>query len=213
MAQHEDGPKVVIIDGSVRPGNYTRKAVALVVDEFRKHPGFRVKEINPAELNLPFPGTDPNSPSAKALQEEVKSATAVIFATPEYHGSFSSVTKLVIENLGFPSVLAGKPVALLGVAAGSIGATKSLEHLRGVCSHVGAVVLPLATSVANVQRVFNAEGRVLEPAVEKMIRNVATNVVNYVSRNICPGIALERIIREGPGAVDFDLLAKHFPPS
>ncbi len=213
MAPHEGGPKVVVINGSVRPGNYTSKAVALVVDEFKKYPGFRVSEIHPADLHLPFPGTDPNSNATKALQEEVKSATAVILATPEYHGSFSSIMKLVIENLGFPSVLAGKPVALLGVAAGSIGAIKSLEHLRGVCSHIGAVVLPLAASVANVQKVFDAEGRVLDPAVEKMIRNVATNVVNYVKHNICPGIALEKILRDGPGSVDFDALAKHFPPS
>jgi len=39
-------------------------------------------------------------------------------ATPEYDGSLSSVMKLVIENLGFPSVLAGKPVALMGVGGG-----------------------------------------------------------------------------------------------
>jgi chromate reductase, NAD(P)H dehydrogenase (quinone) len=213
MPQPDEGPKVVIITGSVRPGNYTGKVVSLVVDEFKKHPGFGVKEINPAELNLPFPGTDSNSQGAKALQEDVKSATAVILATPEYHGSFSSVMKLVIENLGFPSVLAGKPVALLGVAAGSIGAIKSLEHLRGVCSHVGAVVLPLATSVANVQKVFDAEGRVIDPAVEKLIRNVATNVVNYIRHNVCPAIALERIIRQGPGSIDFEALAKLHPPS
>ena len=61
------------------------------------------------------------------------------------------MTKLVIENLGFPSVLAGKPVALVGVAAGRIGAIKSLEQLRGVCSHVGALVLPGAVSVAGVR--------------------------------------------------------------
>jgi chromate reductase, NAD(P)H dehydrogenase (quinone) len=213
MTPHEGGPKVVVINGSVRPGNYTSKAVALVVDEFKKYPGFRVSEIHPADLHLPFPGTEPNSSGAKILQEEVKSATAVILATPEYHGSFSSVIKLVIENLGFPSALAGKPVALLGVAAGSIGAIKSLEHLRGVCSHIGAVVLPLAASVANVQKVFAPDGRVLDPAVEKMIRNVATNVVNYVKHNICPGIALEKILRDGPGSVDFEALAKHFPPS
>ena len=65
----------------------------------------------------------------------MKSATGVILATPEYHGSFAAVMKLVIENLGFPSLLAGKPVALLGVAAGQIGAIKSLEQLRSVCSH------------------------------------------------------------------------------
>jgi len=70
--------------------------------------------------------------------------------------------KLVIENLGFPSVLAGKPVALLGVAAGTIGAIKSLEHLRGVVSHVGGHALPLPISIANVQKVFDREGHIVD---------------------------------------------------
>ncbi len=204
MEPQSGGIKIVIISGSVRPGNFTGRAVALVVDEIKKHPGVNVKEIHPAELHLPFPGTDPNSAGTRALQDEVKSATAVVLATPEYHGSFSSIMKLVIENLGFPSVLAGKPVALLGVAAGSIGAIKSLEHLRGVCSHIGAVVLPLATSVANVQKVFDEDGRILDVSVEKMIRNVATNVLNYVKHNICPAIALERVLRDGPAAINFE---------
>jgi chromate reductase, NAD(P)H dehydrogenase (quinone) len=213
MEANHHGPQIVIINGSVRLGNYTGKAVALVVEEFKKYPEFQVKVIQPGELHLPFPGQDPPSSTTKALQDKVKSATAVILATPEYHGSFSSMMKLVIENLGFPSVLSGKPVALMGVAAGSIGAIKSLEHLRGVCSHIGAVVLPLATSVANVQNVFDADGRVLDKAVEKQIRNVATNVVNYVKHNICPGVTLERILRAGPASIDFDALAKHFQSS
>jgi chromate reductase, NAD(P)H dehydrogenase (quinone) len=213
MEQDHHGPQIVIINGSVRPGNYTSKAVALVVDEFKQYPGFQVKVIHPAKLHLPFPGEDLNSSATRALQDEVKTATAVVLATPEYHGSFSSIMKLVIENLGFPSVLSGKPVALLGVAAGSIGAIKSLEHLRGVCSHIGAVVLPLATSVPNVQKVFDAEGRVLDPAMEKLIRNVATSIVNYVKHNICPGIALENILRAGPGSIDFDAFSKHFQAS
>jgi chromate reductase, NAD(P)H dehydrogenase (quinone) len=211
MEPKHDGIQIVIINGSVRPGNYTGKATALVADEFRKNPHVEVKEIHPAGMGLPFPGADPDSSATKQLQADVKVATAVVLATPEYHGSFSSVIKLVIENLGFPSVLAGKPVALLGVAAGSIGAIKSLEHLRGVCSHIGAVVLPLATSIPNVQKVFDSEGRVLDPAVEKMIRNVATNVMNYVQHNICPAVTLERILRAGPASIDFDAEAKHFP--
>lgn len=202
---------VVVISGSVRPGNYTSKAVALVLDEFQKHPEIKVTVVQPATLNLPPPGVDPNSGATKALQAEVGSSTAVVLATPEYHGSFSSVMKLVIENLGFPSVLAGKPVALLGVAAGSIGATKSLEHLRGVCSHVGAVVLPLAVSVANVQKVFDADGRCLDASIEKLIRSVATNVINYVRRSICPSITLERILRTGlaPAEVEAEIKKHH----
>src|SRR5215467_1396069 len=127
-----DGIRIVVIIGSVRPGNYTTMAANLVVDELKKHPNVSVELIDPAKLHLPLPGTDPNAPDTKWLQERVTNATGVVLATPEYHGGFSSVMKLVIENLGFPSALAGKPVALLGVEAGAIGAIKSLENLRGV---------------------------------------------------------------------------------
>src|SRR5437667_794119 len=166
----EDRPnRIVVINGSVRPGNYTGMASKYVVDELRKHPKVAVEVVDPAGLNLPFPGTDPHSAVTKKLQDTVRAATGVILVTPEYHGSFSSVMKLVIENLGFPSVLAGKPVALLGVAAGAIGAIKSLEHLRGVVSHVGGIALPLPISIANVQRAFDGEGRIADPDVEKMV--------------------------------------------
>ncbi|MCU1273997.1 MAG: NADPH-dependent reductase [Bryobacterales bacterium] len=189
--------RIVVINGSVRPRNYTGMASALVVDELRKHPKVSVEVIDPGTLHLPFPGVDPNSAATKQLQTAVSAATGVVLVTPEYHGSFSSVMKLVIENLGFPSVLSGKPVALLGVAAGSIGAIKSLEHLRGVVSHVGAIVLPLPISIANVQKVFDREGRVLEPGVEELVRQVAANILGYVERNICPAVTLERLMREG----------------
>ena len=192
-----DGIRIAVIIGSVRPGNYTSMAAALVLDELGKQPRLTVEKIDPAAFDLPFPGRNPDSQASKRLQQQVRDATGIVLATPEYHGSFSSVMKLVIENLGFPSVLAGKPVALLGVAAGSIGAIKSLEHLRGVVSHVGAMALPLPVSIANVQRVFDSEGRCLDPAVEKRIRSVGTNLLHYIEQNLCPSVTLERILREG----------------
>jgi len=197
MADDHKGIHVVVINGSMRPNNYTGMASALVVDELKKDPKIKVSVVNPAEWKLPFPGTDGASDSTKKLQDLVKSATAVVLVTPEYHGSFSSVMKLVIENLGFPSVLSGKPVALLGVAAGMIGAIKSLEQLRSVASHIGAIVLPLPISVPNVQKVFNMQGQVQDPQVEKAIRAVATNLLRYVHSNLCPAITLERLMREG----------------
>lgn len=192
-----EGIRIVVVIGSMRPGNYTSMAVALVADELRKRPQVSVEVIDPATLHLPFPGTATDAEGTRLLREKISGATGVVLATPEYHGSFSSVMKLVIENLGFPSVLAGKPVALLGVAAGSIGAIKSLEHLRGVVSHIGAIALPLVVSVANVQKVFDASGRCLDPGIEKLVRSVGTNLLNYVQQNICPRFTLERYLREG----------------
>jgi NAD(P)H-dependent FMN reductase len=192
---------IVLINGSARPGNYTGKAIALVADEFGKNPQFRVEILEPGRMGLPLPGIDLKHPAAVELQQTLARASAVVLATPEYHGSFSSVIKLAIENMGFPSPLAGKPVALLGVAAGAIGAIKSLEALRGVVSHVGALALPLAVSVANVQTVFNAEGQCLDPAVERHIRRVATGLADYLHQNLCPRVTLERLQREGIATV------------
>ena len=47
------------------------------------------------------------------IQEIVTKADGIVFSTPEYHGSMSSVAKLIIENLSYPSVLADKPVVMM----------------------------------------------------------------------------------------------------
>ena len=193
---HSGGIRIVAVLGTARPGNYTSKALALVIDEIRKHGNIALDLIDPAAQDMPFPGADPDSAETKALQDMVSGATGVIFSTPEYHGSFSSMAKLIIENLGFPSVLAGKPVALVGVAAGRIGAIKALEHLRSVLSHIGALVLPGPVSVANVQQVFDVKGQCLDENIEALIRGVATNLINYIESNICPRMVLERMVRD-----------------
>ncbi len=194
------GIRIVAILGTSRPGNFTSKALALVTDEIGKHEDIALDLIEPGAMHLPLPGTEPESADTKSLREIVSGATGVVFATPEYHGSYSSVTKLIIENLGFPSVLATKPVALVGVAAGQIGAVKALEHLRSVLSHIGAIVLPGPVSVAGVRGVFDDAGRCLDGRTEARVRGVATNLIDYISRSICPGVALEQLVREEAGA-------------
>jgi FMN reductase len=191
------GIRIVAIPGSVRPGNYTSMALRLVVDELTRQDRVTIEFVDPATLDLAPPGIDLQRPDARAVRQKVSDATGVVLATPEYHGSFSSVIKLVIENLGFPSALAGKPVALLGVAHGAIGAIKALESLTGVCLHVGAIVLPGAVSVANVQQVFDASGRCLDATIEKRIRRAGTGLLDYIHGAICPRVALEAMVRAG----------------
>ena len=195
MEEPKNGVRIVSILGTSRPGNFTAKALSLVNDELLEA-GVDVTTIDPARVELSFPG-HPATDGAKEVQDAVESATGVIIATPEYHGSFASALKLIIENLGFPSKLSGKPIARLGVASGRIGAIKSLEQLRSVCSHVGGIVLPGPVSIAGVNRVFDDEGHCLDETVEKQVRGVATHLLDYLDMNICPRIALEAIVRAG----------------
>ncbi|PJB71679.1 MAG: NADPH-dependent oxidoreductase [Armatimonadetes bacterium CG_4_9_14_3_um_filter_58_7] len=180
MQEQNGQVHIVVIGGSVRPGNYTGKALSLVADELERQEGVALDIINPVKLDLSQPGLEDASGDGAVIREAVSRATGVILVSPEYHGSVSSVMKLVIENLGFPSVLAGKPMALLGVAAGEIGAVKSLEQLRSICSHIGAIVLPRAVSVAHVQEVFTEDGNCTDPEVTQRIRGVGTALIEYI---------------------------------
>lgn len=193
--------RIVSILGTSRPGNFTSKALALVNEELLEE-GVDLTTIDPAEIALDFPG-GPETEGSKVIQDALESATGVVIATPEYHGSFASALKLIIENLGFPSKLSGKPIALLGVASGRIGAIKSLEHLRSVCSHVGGIVLPGPVSVAGVRRVFDEAGNCLDEAVEKQVRGLAAHLLDYLHLNVCPRVALEAMARAGDGTETF----------
>lgn len=182
---------VLLISGTSRPENYTARALGVVAHELRGS-GMRLTEFDAREISLAFPG-QPETDDAHRLREAVQSASAVILATPEYHGSFCAMTKLIIENLGFPSELAGKPVALVGVAAGRIGAIKSLEQLKGVLSHVGAILIPGAVSVAGVRSVFDDDGNCTDAGSEKALRGVATAVVDFLEQYVAPAQRLAEL--------------------
>lgn len=186
---------IATINGSARPGNYTGKALALAQNELEQMNDVTLTVIDPAKMKLAIPGSTMDSSDSRQLQAMLAAADGVILATPEYHGTFSSLIKLTLENMGFPSALKNKPVALLGVAAGRIGAVKSLEHLRSVCGHVGALVLPRVISVAGVQTVFDEAGNCLDEGAEKQIRGLSRDLVKYIYETHCPEISFEEWVR------------------
>ena len=189
---------IVSVSATSRPDNYTARALAIVNDELGR------RQVPPVffdarELSLSFPGHSPTE-DAQQLRSAIEEAAGVVIATPEYHGGFSAMTKLIIENLGFPSVLAGKPVALVGVAAGRIGAIKSLEQLRAVCSHVGALVLPGAVSIAGVRAAFDEDGTCTDEDVEDALRGIAGSLLDFIESYVCPKYTLEAMVREEGGS-------------
>ena len=186
--------KIVALQGSVRPGNNTAKALVAVARAAAALPGVSLEIIDPTELDLQLPGLGITA-DAEALQARVAEADAVILATPEYHGSYSSTFKLMIDNLGFPSMLKNKPVALLGVAAGRIGAIKALEHVRSLASHVGAIVLPGPVSIASVHKAFDDQGDLIDAGTAALIKQLVEGLVEYTRTHQCSLRPLENIAR------------------
>ena len=69
------------------------------------------------------------------------------------------------------------------------------EHLRSVCSHIGAIVLPSIVSVAEVHKIFDSEGKCLDLKIEKRLRGLGSALVQYIRQSICPRMVMEAMVR------------------
>ncbi len=188
--------KIATILGSLNKNGSCAHALNIIHDEFIKSDNIELVIVEPSDYTLPFPGQSIPNSDEKKLQQLLTDTDGIIISTPEYHGSFSSILKLIIENLGFPSLLSGKPVSLIGVAGGSIGAIKSLEQLRSVCSHVGSIVLPGPVSIPNVHSAFDKDGNCLDAKAEQRLRKLTNEMIRYAEKHICPESALEEQVRK-----------------
>lgn len=172
--------KVALINSSVQKKNYTGYTLNIIKDELESK-NLSVIEINLKEFNLPFPGEEIENDNSKKMQELLKNADAYIVGCPEYNGSFTAKLKLMVENAGFPSLFKGKPIGLVGIASGVLGATKSLEQQRTLFSHIGGFVLPRVVSISLVEKKFNEDGKCIHDKTEKDIKLAAQNMMNFLS--------------------------------
>jgi len=170
---------VAIVNSSAQKRNYVGFCINCVKKVIEKDENFAVTVISLKDFNLPFPGDIINNDDSEKLKKLLKSADAYILGTPEYNGSFSAKLKLMFENASHPSEMKDKPISLFGIASGSIGAIKSLEHLRTVCAHVGGFVLPRVVSVANVEEKFDENGNCLDEVITKELQMLAKNFIQY----------------------------------
>ena len=169
-----------LVNGSVQPKNYTGYTLRAIKEELDKL-NYNVVEIPLKKFQLPFPGEQIDNDNSDEMRKLMESADAFIIGSPEYNGSFTAKLKLMIENSGFPSKLKGKPLKLVGVASGILGATKSLEQLRTVFSHVGAIVLPRVVSISQIENRFDDSGNCIDEEVEKDIKSAVENLIDFLN--------------------------------
>ena len=100
MGDNGAGIRIAIVKGSVRSGNFTAKAVALVVDELQRLKVSGVDVIDPAELNLAFPGMPAGHSRAEDLRATIKGATGVVLASMA-QGAVSREITMVAKNMVF----------------------------------------------------------------------------------------------------------------
>ena len=171
---------IVGLCGSFNPHGATRRAMDVCLEGARAV-GARAEAIDLSEWSLPFAGSRYAAgefPDVERLKSLVARAHGVVWATPEYHGSYSGALKNALDLMGFDE-FTGKVVGLVGTAGGSVGAISALSHLRAVGRQLHAWVLPQQASLANSSRAFGEDGRLLDAAVDARLRDLGRDMARF----------------------------------
>ena len=71
---------------------------------------------------------------------KIKESDVIIMVVPEWNGSMPYTVKKLIDASGWPSILKGKKVVLIGTCGSMESDFEGIKHLRYILDYVGAIV-------------------------------------------------------------------------
>ena len=137
--------RVLGISGSLRRDSYNTALLRAAAErlpggaELAEYEG--LGQIPPYDADLEAEG---NPAVVEELREAVRSADAVLLATPEYNHSLPGQLKNALDWISRPagkSALAGKPAAAIGASTGMFGAVWAQAEARKVLGALGGRVV------------------------------------------------------------------------
>jgi NAD(P)H-dependent FMN reductase len=188
----EPALRVVALSGSLRSRNLTRRALEIAL-RGAELAGASTRLVDLSTMEMAFcdersdESTYPSDVSR--LRDALGGAHGILLGSPEYHGSMSGVLKNALDLVG-TAELGGKMVGLVAVAGGSQSAVGTLSHMRLVCRHLHAWVVPRQVSISRINDAFSKEGHLKEASHEERLIELGRDVARYAALHF--GIAHEK---------------------
>ncbi len=102
-----------------------------------------------------------------------------VFVMPEYNGSFPGSLKQMMDNSDIRKCWWGKKAMLTGVAVGRAGNLRGLDHMTGVLQYLRVAVYWDKLPISRINEELNAEGRLLKPETDTVIRNQVQGFLQF----------------------------------
>jgi chromate reductase, NAD(P)H dehydrogenase (quinone) len=174
---------VVALPGSIRRGSYNRLLLEAAAVRAPADVTIRLcdllRSIPPFDEDLEVDGHVPSS--VAELGSVVAAADGLLISTPEYNQSIPGVLKNAIDWMSRSTVLARKPVAVIGATSGRWGTRLAQSMVRHTLSATGALVLPSPTLyVAGAAMCFDAAGRLIDRPTRDGLEAVLAELVRWI---------------------------------
>lgn len=152
---------IPVILGTVRQGRMSERVARFVFGEVSKRAGVATELVDIRDLRLDLSDEGTGAKDA-GFSATVSRADALILVVPEYnHGYPGSLKHALDSNL---KEYVHKAVGVCGVSAGPFGGTRAVQNLLPVLRELGLVTIFWDVNFSSVQKVFDAEGNLAEPA-------------------------------------------------
>jgi FMN reductase len=180
-------PLVVGIGGTVGGSSSTERALTIAL-RAASAAGLRTLAFGGAKLErLPLynPKTSLRTDEERAFVAAVRDASALIIASPGYHGNISGAVKNALDLIEETArdhrrpYLADMPVGLIATAHGWQATGSTIAAMRSIVHALRGWPTPFAAAI-NCQAVrFNDEGGVSDPEVEAQLVMVGEQVARF----------------------------------
>jgi chromate reductase, NAD(P)H dehydrogenase (quinone) len=178
--------RVLGISGSLRHGSLNSALLRAAAERLPAGAELvelgRLRDVPPYDEDVEAEG----APAVvETLREVVRSADAVLIATPEYNHSLPGQLKNVLDWVSRPagkSALAGKPAAAIGASTGMFGAVWAQAELRKVLGAMGGRVIEAELPVGHAQDLLVADRLELSPQQSEQLDELLAELVAAAER-------------------------------
>jgi chromate reductase, NAD(P)H dehydrogenase (quinone) len=176
--------RVLAISGSLRRDSYNTRLAHAAVElapwgvDVELYPPHLLAAIPPYDADV----DDLGQPDAVTeLKQAIRSADAVLVATPEYNSSIPGHLKNALDWVSRPlaeSPLRGKPTTVVGASTSAYGAVWAQADLRKVLGVLGARVVEAEVAVAHAAERFDDAGRLTDEETREQLAQAIRDLVD-----------------------------------
>ncbi len=149
-------------------------AAHLLTSELSKHPEVETELIDISNVPLPT-GDAGEAIKDSGFAAKMERADGLVIVSPEYNHGYSGLLKHVLDSCLKEYV--HKAVGIAGVSAGPFGGARGIQDLLPVMRELGLVTIFWDLNFGNVQKVFDAEGKLLDESFYRRIDKFVEELV------------------------------------
>jgi chromate reductase len=170
-----------IISATHRPDSNTLR-IAKIYLQILQDQGLEAQILSLVDLPHDFIFTDSFGLRTERFQQIIDryllSAQKIIVVAPEYNGGIPGIFNAFLDAVN-PESLAGKKVALVGVATGRGGNSRGLDHLVNCLHYLGVEVYHKLVPISQVLTLLDPQGELKSDYIRHSLSNQAEGFARY----------------------------------